>query len=226
MKIIKSIKYRLIKILSKIFTVRYLNLILNDKFDYSKEFMFNNIKLPYFNHSYNNKRLTERSIEIPIIKYFIDCYNPKNILEVGNVSNYYYTYFKEIIKDKIVVDKYENFDKVINKDIIDFTSNIKFDMIISISTFEHMNTPLTNISYVITNLLSNNGYFIFTFPIGYSKELTLFDLSLILLIILKLRIVKSIKLYYFMKVKEIIWIQTKSYIKNNNKQIIIIEIRK
>jgi len=221
MKMINRIKLRLIQQISN---VRQLNLILERKLNKNDKFIFNNKEFTYFNHSYNNKRLTERSIEIPIIINYLLNSITSRILEIGNVSNYYYTSFKEIIKEKTVVDKLEYFNNVILKDIYDYTSIFKFQFIFSISTFEHMDKPIRNISYIITKLLSKNGIFIFTFLKDYSDNLKIKDILAILKFCKELLIIKSYMIYYFENINEIEWKQIKVF--NNNKNLVIIEVRK
>ncbi len=199
--------------------------ILKERFTRNIFFYFNNNKLKYFCHSYNNLRLTEREIEIPIISYYLQKTGMRNILEIGNVTNHYYTFFQDLIDQKIVVDKYETGFGVINQDIHDFKTNTKFDFICSISTFEHMDSDhgrnkdyrkgeskletyaASNILYVVDNLLNEKGTLVITAPISYTKEWdqTLFELNILNKEFLK---VKSVDIYFFKKINEIEWIQT------------------
>lgn len=106
-------------------------------------FYFNGNELSYIYNSHNNdNRLKERSIEIPIICYYLKKSGIINVLEIGNVSNYYYEYFSNLIntKTKTVIDRYEKGLGIINKDIKYFKSKNKFNFIFSISTFEHMDS--------------------------------------------------------------------------------------
>lgn len=96
-----------------------------------KHFVFQDSKYPYFYHFYNGLA-GERVVEIPVAKKLIDDYEGKKILEVGNVLQHYFP-----IKHK-VLDKYEKGKKVINKDVVDFKFKEKFDLILSISTMEHV----------------------------------------------------------------------------------------
>jgi len=162
--------------------------ITNYKLAKNKYFSFDSHTLEYYFHSYNNFGITERKIEIPIIKYYLDNGNYCNALEIGNVTNHYYDYFKASIQEKTVVDKYELAYGVINQDICKFDPGVKFDFTFSISTFEHMDSDrgknpeyvkgasrLTshaadNIRYVSNELLGNGGKFVLTAPLGYSLE--------------------------------------------------------
>ncbi|MBA7543434.1 hypothetical protein ES705_35765 [subsurface metagenome] len=196
--------------------------IVKFKINSNKYFYFKRTKLQYFFHSFNNFRLTERCIEIPIIKYYLNKFPRNNVLEIGNVTKHYYDEFKDFSK-KDTVDKYESAYDVINVDIKDFTSDNKYDFIYSVSTFEHMDsdggrnqdfTPIKselfssvafeNINRVINNLLLKNGKFITTFPLGYcnceidkslyKKEYTKFN-------------AKDVNIYFFKKNDEITWNQ-------------------
>ena len=116
--------------------------VLRYKFNREKDFVFNSHRLDYFFHSYNNFRVTERAIEIPIIRHYLEQGNYRNILEIGNVTNHYYEYFRQAFVDKrkTVIDKYELASDVINVDVCKYTPGIKFDFVFSISTFEHMDS--------------------------------------------------------------------------------------
>src|SRR5438874_1202932 len=146
-------------------------------------FYFRNIPLKYFFHSYNNFRVTERSIEIPIVRYFIDTHKPSRVLEIGNVTKHYYDLFKDF-KEKDTVDKYELAYDVINLDIADFNPDKRYDFIYSISTFEHMDSDggrnpeykgkpagkftsvaFENINRVLENILDKGGHFLLTIPL-------------------------------------------------------------
>jgi hypothetical protein len=171
-------------------SVSDLHWILNDKLRGDKEFLFQGEPLEYFFHSYNNFRLSERAIEIPIIKYFLGRHDYREILEIGNVTNHYYDYFRQTFADrnKIVVDKFERGQGVLNFDIADYAPDARFDFVFSISTFEHMDSDLgmnpdyvegssrllsvaaDNIKHVGDVLIKDRGTFIVTAPIGYAPE--------------------------------------------------------
>lgn len=185
-------------------------------------FEFKSTKLQYFFHSYNNFRLTERCIEIPIIKYYLSKFPHNNVLEIGNVTKHYYDEFKNFNK-KDTVDKSELASDVINVDIKDFKSDNKYDFIYSISTFEHMDSDggrnpdyvpieselfsshaFENINKVINDLLLDGRKFIITFPLGYcnceidkslyNKEYTRFS-------------AKNVNLYFLKQINELTWKQ-------------------
>lgn len=148
-------------------------LCLNSKYTKSLIFSFQNHSYKYFYHLYNNAWENERSVEIPIILEEIKKYEGKNILEVGNVLSHYFTLNHE------VVDKYEKGMGVLNKDVVYFHPRKKYDLIVSISTIEHIGwnerqfAP-NKVKLAIANLkkiVAPNGKIILTIPRGYNKYL-------------------------------------------------------
>lgn len=151
---------------------------LNDSFQYryyytkrrGEVFKFQNGNYPYFIHPYNYTWQNERIIEIPIFRKILLDNQGKDILEVGNVLAHYF----DISHD--VLDKYEKGKGVINKDAANFKSKKKYDLIISISTMEHIgwDEKIKNnkkIFKVIKNLqshLKKGGKIITTLPLGYN----------------------------------------------------------
>ena len=177
----KKIRYLLWKLIIYIKNIYYL--IKFKLFSKSeKYFEFDGLKFRYFSAFYNSTFQNERAIEIPIALFFIKKYYEKEILEIGNVMSHYFKVNYDI------VDKYEKGRKVINSDIIDFNFKNKYDLIVSISTFEHIgfdevirygnvkNYKIRNEALVIAiekakNLLNPEGLFIFTAPLGFNSFL-------------------------------------------------------
>jgi hypothetical protein len=131
-----------------------------------------NKKFRYFDHKYNITWANERRIEVPLIKYYMAKINSSKILELGNVMSHY-------IKAKHdIVDEYEYDPGIINVDIMKYNPKKKYDLIISISTLEHIgidgekepDKALKTIQHLKT-LLSSKGKIVFTIPIGYNKIL-------------------------------------------------------
>ena len=150
-----------------------------------KPFVFKNEKINYIFHSHNNKGLTERTAELAIAKFYLSTFKPKNLLEIGNVTYYYYNEFIGTYQKKTVVDLGENDSVVIKEDIAKFKPSNKFDFILSVSTFEHMDEedfrPLNfdysnntvaakNIIYCYENLLEEGGCMLLTAALGWTKE--------------------------------------------------------
>ena len=146
----------------------------------NKYFLYDNEEIrgliDYKFSTWNN----ERYCEIPIIEYELKRFFSEvaksnediRILEIGNTYHNYHKIFWSVI------DKYEKSHGVINMDIRDYIPGNKFDLIFSISTFEHIgiddepndNTVLEAIQHT-KSLLTDNGILILTFPIGYNKVL-------------------------------------------------------
>lgn len=142
-------------------------------FKKKRSFKFNGKKYNYFYHrnwiTWNN----ERSVEVPIIWKIVKRYEGKKILEVGNVLMNFF------VIERDIVDKYEIASGVINEDIVDYNPSKEYDIIISISTLEHVGwdeepkEPL-KIYRAIENLkrlVVSGGKIIFTLPKGHSSFL-------------------------------------------------------
>jgi len=136
-------------------------------------FLFQNKTYHYFYHKYNQTWRNERAIEIPIVKKIFNEYCEKNILEIGNVLSHYFKTGHDIL------DKYERGKNVINQDVVNFTSPEKYDLIVSISTIEHVGwdeNPKESRKFLamLENLkkhLTATGKIVITFPLGYNPEL-------------------------------------------------------
>lgn len=98
----------------------------------NRKFSLNGEDYPYYYALYNGTFLKERAVEIPLVMKYVNDFKGKNILEIGNVLSHYIAFTHDI------VDKYEKAEGVNNIDIIEYTPHIKYDLIISISTFEHI----------------------------------------------------------------------------------------
>lgn len=143
----------------------------------SKEsFTFQGRSYYYFYHKYNSTWRNERAIEIPIIWNIVKEAKDKIILEVGNVLSHYFDV------DYDIVDKYEKAEAVINEDIVNFHPPKKYDLIVSISTLEHVGwdedprVPSKVIKAIenLRELLSLDGRMIITLPLGYNCEIDKF----------------------------------------------------
>jgi SAM-dependent methyltransferase len=106
-------------------------------------------------------------------------YEPQDVLEVGNVLPHYHPYLH------IVVDKYERDNGAMNVDITDVRFLDKFNLIVSISTIEHVGWDETprqpgKMKDAIANmrrLLAPGGKLVVTLPIGYNPHVDSFLLS-------------------------------------------------
>ena len=138
-----------------------------------KFFIFRNKNYHYFYHPYNCTCLNERAVEIPIVWGVVKDHQNKRILEVGNALNHYFSYQHDI------VDKYEKSGDVINQDVVDFEPTEKYDLIVSISTLEHVGfdeelKDPQKIIFALKNLqncLVPGGKMVVTLPLGYNPEM-------------------------------------------------------
>lgn len=145
-------------------------------FKNSRTFTFQNRPFNYFYHHYNVTWMSERSVEIPIIWDIVTKNRDKKILELGNVLSHYFHV------DHDVVDKYEPSEKIINQDIVEFQPTQRYDLIVSVSTLEHIGWDET-MHYIrdpqkirrairqLQRFLTSNGQIVVTFPVGYNHAL-------------------------------------------------------
>ena len=140
-----------------------------------RSFKFEGKLYTLFYHRYNTTWASERAVEIPIAKTFVD--NSKgNILEIGNVLSHYFD------ANWDVLDKFERGEKVINKDVVNFKPDKKYDNIVSLSTFEHIgyddDSPTNSREKIIKafnnvkkNCLKKGGRFLMSVPINYNPHM-------------------------------------------------------
>lgn len=187
MHIVTKIRLKLLHEISKRVSLASINYLLNLK-KTANAFEFNGERIDYLFHSYNNMGLTERTVEMPIIKHYLRRKKWGRVLEIGNVTNYYEDYFSGLFPNKTVVDKIEQTYNIITSDIAKFRSPERFDLIFSISTFEHMDSDLgrnpdyvpgtakhgtvaaDNIIHCYEHLLAEGGLMVITAPLGYTPE--------------------------------------------------------
>jgi len=120
--------------------------------------------------------MNERAAEVPIIWEFIKKYKGKSVLEVGNVLSHYFSVKHDIL------DYYEKAPRVINQDVVDFSPNKKYDLIVSISTLEHIGfnekpkEPKKILQAIknLKSLLSKKGKIAVTLPLGFNPEMDKF----------------------------------------------------
>jgi hypothetical protein len=115
----------------------------------------------------------ERAVEIPIIMKLVRKYLGKNILEIGNVLSHHLRFEHDI------TDKYEIAKGVANADVADFTSEKKYDLIVSISTLEHVgwnekprdDMKIPRAIENLKTLTSPGKTIVITLPLGYNPVL-------------------------------------------------------
>ncbi len=140
-----------------------------------KTFRMGDVEYSYFVHPYNHTWANERAVEIPVVRPLMEAAEPSSTLEIGNVTSHY------IDSDHTVVDKFERclFRPVISKDIIDFNPKRQFELVVAISTFEHVGwdeTPRDENRVLVAlqklrTLLTPGGKAIVTIPVGYNQFL-------------------------------------------------------
>jgi hypothetical protein len=127
----------------------------------------------YFIHQFNQTYYNERCVEIPIIMDALKKYEKKAVLEVGNVLSHYFKC------NHTIVDKFEQVEGIINEDIANYRSEDKYDLIISISTIEHIGwddetkdeAKIPIVMSHLRSLLNTNGTILITAPLGYNPYL-------------------------------------------------------
>jgi len=143
-------------------------------------FTLNDHQYRYFYHPFNETWRNERCVELPIIREEVEKVDAERVLEFGNVLAHYYPVYHDI------VDKHEKGDGVINSDIVDFQTPKVYDLIVSISTIEHVGfneekyvqnetvlqpeKPL-HVIHKLKGMLSQKGKCIVTMPVGYNPVL-------------------------------------------------------
>lgn len=140
--------------------------------------MFQGRQLRYFYHQYNKTWVNERAIEIPIIQSIVGDRDVR-ILEIGNVLSHYFKTKHDI------VDKYEHGEHVITQDVTEISLYRKYDLIISISTLEHIGWDENPVTHKTLNqpqkipqaisklqeLAKPRGQIVLTAPLGYNPNL-------------------------------------------------------
>jgi SAM-dependent methyltransferase len=138
----------------------------------TKTFQFDGRAYEYLYHPYNRTWKNERGVEIPIFRQLLLQHQDKRILEIGNVLSHYFPIQHD------VVDKYEVSSSVINKDIVEFVPQHKYDLIVSISTLEHVGWDeqpqepaklLRAIEHIRNRCLAPGGQIVVSLPVGYNK---------------------------------------------------------
>lgn len=140
-----------------------------------KTFRLNQNEYSYFIHPYNRTWDDERSVEVPVIKNLLNHQKNKIVLELGNVLSHYTAIPHEI------VDKYEHRFRggIHNVDFMEFNPGKQYDLIISVSTLEHIGwdeipqrpEKLLEAWLRIKNLLAPGGQAMITVPVGYNPYL-------------------------------------------------------
>jgi SAM-dependent methyltransferase len=86
----------------------------------------------YVRHHYNRAWRNERCVELGLAYDFLRANPARRVLEVGNVLAHYGSVTHDVL------DKYERSPGVINQDVVDLAPDEPFDLILAISTLEHV----------------------------------------------------------------------------------------
>ena len=138
-------------------------------------FTFHEHEFEYFYAHYNVTWCNERCVEVPIGRDYLKRFIGREVLEVGNVLSHYGA------SSHGVLDKYERGHGIVNADIVDYQPDRPPDLILSLSTFEHIGfdddaegSSGEKIQAAIAacrRLLAPGGLLAFTVPLGYNPDL-------------------------------------------------------
>lgn len=138
-----------------------------------QRFRFDGRDYRYFRHKYNRTWRNERAIEVPIVWDLVRGRDPGRVLEIGNVLAHYFPVTHD------VVDKFEQAANVRNVDVVDYAPERDYDLIVSISTIEHVGfdepeRERRKARRAVENLkrcLAPGGRLLITVPVGYNPGL-------------------------------------------------------
>ena len=142
---------------------------------FPRTFRFRGATYPCFFHGYNLTWSNERAVEVPIVRALLAEQPGGRVLEVGNVLSHY----PEIPGGREVLDKFERGPAVRNEDVTTFRSPHPYDLIVSISTLEHVGWDEEpkdpgKILRAVENLagqLAPGGRLLVTLPLGYNPDM-------------------------------------------------------
>ena len=136
-------------------------------------FTYEGKQFKYFIHWYNHTWDNCRKLEIPIFLWLYYLNQHRSVLEVGNVFSHY------IPITHVVLDKYEKSKGVINEDIVDYRPDVKYDVVLSCSTLEHVGFDedvkdpdgfLKAVNNIKENVLRDGGVLYLSVPVGYNPD--------------------------------------------------------
>lgn len=139
----------------------------------SRTFAVGGTSYEYLVHRYHYTWLNERAVEVPIIRAALAGVGDGRVLEVGNVLGHYES------AGHAVLDRYERAPGVINADVLEFEDEDGFELIVSISTLEHVgwderprdHDAAERAFAHLVQLLSPGGTLVLTVPVGYNPHL-------------------------------------------------------
>lgn len=137
-----------------------------------RSFTLGGEKYSYCAGGYNSAWHNERTVEIAIALHHLRRHRDSRVLEIGNVLSYYTTVRHD------VVDKYEVAPGVVNADVMDYDATEPYDLIVSVSTLEHVGwdediddwtKPVRAVTHLV-GLLGPDGTLVVTLPVGYNPH--------------------------------------------------------
>lgn len=138
-----------------------------------RTFVFQGQRYRYLYRRYSSAWRSERVVEVPIVRDVLNRYAGRNVLEVGNVLAHYFP----VTHDRL--DKYERAPGVWNEDVVDFRPGKRYDLIVSISTLEHVGfdeeprdpDKVLRALDALRKLADDGGRILVTLPMAYNPEL-------------------------------------------------------
>jgi len=100
-------------------------------------FILHGQELAYVDEAYNTTRINERTVEVAVAKHLMA--KAETVLEVGCVMPHYLPGLPNA--NHVVVDLYEEFPGVINADVLTYQTEARYDLVLAISTLDHLNSP-------------------------------------------------------------------------------------
>jgi SAM-dependent methyltransferase len=136
----------------------------------ARTFTLDGVDYPYLRDPYRWSWLTERAVEVPVVARVLDAHVGDRVLEVGNVLSHY------LPGDHVVVDKYEQAPGVLNRDVLALDDLGTFDLVIAISTLEHVGwdevprqpSLAVDAAAALRARVAPGGQLVLTVPMGYN----------------------------------------------------------
>jgi len=138
-----------------------------------QQFTFQGKSFSYFHHWHGMTYLIERIVEVPIIWDRVQAHRGQRILEVGNCLSYFFP------REHDVLDKYDRNPRVMHLDVVDFKPAHPYDLIVSISTIEHVGwdevpkEPMKTRRAIdnLVSCLAPGGELVVTWALGYNPDI-------------------------------------------------------
>lgn len=135
-----------------------------------RSFGFQGREHGYLYHPYKQTWMTERAVEVPVVQAIVADHPGERILELGHVLGHYGPV------DHVVVDKYEQAPGVENLDVFELAPLGEFDLVIAISTLEHVGWDeaprrpgrAAEAVAALAARLAPGGRLVLTVPVGYN----------------------------------------------------------